>query len=454
VDDRAETSEVASAAYKHLSALLTERLCSAEAEARLWAPARLRRAAAIFDGMATPPTPVGAGAGADADAAVDADADPDADAGAEGAVALALASSLSEGTGIGTGAGAGAGADADAAAVEARAAGLAPGAAPPPSAAPTPLQLPLQAPLRFSGLGVAPNARSFVLLLHCALEARDVERGRALLAQLGASGAVAGGEGGLWAVMQPAFLLRLADAGILGAAAVREALTAPRDTPKWFFLKAAAEAMRGDQFGSKHGAVLTRDGRYAAHGRNHRFASARDARVRVMHSEIHAICRLPSPADARGCECWVVELDGQGVGYEEAVPCPMCNKGLIRLGVRRVHFSSHAGVRSEALAHKPALACESLEAAASRRYPEGTADPDAQDAAEAAEDAAEAAAAAAAAGGGGAGAGQGAAEGAGACAGVAAAAAGFDFFRQRRFADPGRGKAAAVAAAAAAAPAT
>jgi hypothetical protein len=94
-----------------------------------------------------------------------------------------------------------------------------------------------------------------------------------------------------------------------------------------------------------------------------------------MHSEIHALTALPSREAARGCECWIVELDGHGVGYEEAHPCPMCNKGIHMLGLARVHYSSHTGVKSAPVAFRPQLRCESYEAALQRRYPEGTAEP-------------------------------------------------------------------------------
>jgi hypothetical protein len=233
--------------------------------------------------------------------------------------------------------------------------------------------------------GVAPNARSYVLMLHGALARGDVARGRALLASMVGEG---GGGGGappacarseLYTVMQPAMLHALAGAGILPAAEAAAQLTAPPDTPKWFFLKAAYEAHKGDQHGAKHGVVLTRGGRYVTHGHNHRFGVPADKHLRVMHSEVHAFVRLPALADAQGAELWIVELDGLGLGYEEAVACIMCNKGLARLGVGVQHFSSHAGVRTLRVGHNPALTCESLELALRRVYPEGTADPDASD---------------------------------------------------------------------------
>ena len=233
--------------------------------------------------------------------------------------------------------------------------------------------------------GVAPNARSYVLMLHGALALGDVARGRALLAAMvGEGGSAVGGppacaRGELYTVMQPAMLHALAAAGILHAGEVAALLTAPPDTPKWFFLKAAYEAHKGDQHGAKHGVVLTRGGRYAAHGHNHRFGVPNDKHLRVMHSEVHAFVRLPALGDAEGSELWIVELDGLGLGYEEAVACVMCNKGLARLGVAAQHFSSHAGVRTLKVGHNPSLTCESLELALRRVYPEGTNNPDLSD---------------------------------------------------------------------------
>jgi hypothetical protein len=232
--------------------------------------------------------------------------------------------------------------------------------------------------------GVTPNARSYVLMLHGALAQGDVARGKELLAAMvgegGSDGAAAAcARGDLYTVMQPAMLHALSRAGILPALEVGALLTAPPDTPKWFFLKAAYEAHKGDQHGAKHGAVLTRGGRYLAHGHNHRFGVPSDKHLRVMHSEVHAFVRLPSLGDAAGGELWIVELDGLGLGYEEAVACVMCNKGLARLGVGVQHFSSHTGVRTLRVGSNPALVCESLELARRRVYPEGTADPDASD---------------------------------------------------------------------------
>jgi hypothetical protein len=227
---------------------------------------------------------------------------------------------------------------------------------------------------------LGPNARSLVLMLHAALSAGEVEECRRYLGLLV-------GEGGpcpraeLYTVLQPGMLHALAAARVLAPEEVAAALTAPEHTPKWFFLKAAYEASKGDQFGSKHGVVLTKGGRYVTHGHNHRFGVPGDKHLRVMHSEIHALVRLPSLADAEGADVWIVELDGAGIGYEEAVACVMCNKGLYKLGLARQYYSSHAGVRCQALAAAPkaGMVCESLDMARRRTYPPGTADPDAAD---------------------------------------------------------------------------
>lgn len=228
--------------------------------------------------------------------------------------------------------------------------------------------------LRFTGLGISPNARSYVILLYSALEAGDINAGKHFFNSLITSGLIR--IESLYEFFQPAFLFRLSDANIISQAQLQESLTCFPDTPKWFFLKAVAEAMLGDQYGSKHGSVVTRNGKYLTHGRNHRFGlSNGDPHLRVMHSEIHALSKLSSKLDAIGSECWIVELDGQGVGYEEARPCPMCNKGVHNLGVYAVHYSSHSGIKSEKISHKPGLKCESYEFALTASYPQGTFNP-------------------------------------------------------------------------------
>jgi hypothetical protein len=228
--------------------------------------------------------------------------------------------------------------------------------------------------LKFSGLGIPPNARSYVILLFAALESGDIVAGKRLFDALKLSGHFR--TESIHEFFQPAFLFRLRDADIITTEQLEEALTSLRDTPKWFFLKAVAEAMMGDQYGSKHGSVVTRNGKYLSHGRNHRFGLATgDSHLRVMHSEIHALSKLPSKEDAIGCECWIVELDGHGVGYEEARPCPMCNKGVHKLGVSAVHYSSHCGVKSEKITYKPNLRCESYDSALTACYPKGTFNP-------------------------------------------------------------------------------
>jgi len=179
----------------------------------------------------------------------------------------------------------------------------------------------------------------------------------------------------LYAVLQPGMLQALARAGVITVRESNEALLAPENTPKWFFLKAAYEAGKGDQFGSKHGAVLVKGGKYLSHGHNHRFGLPGDAHIRVMHSEVHALVKLGDLQEALGGEFWIVELDGEGVGYEEAVACIMCTKAATRVGIVAQNFSSHTGVRRQNIGHKPVV-CESLDMALKRVYPEGTVNPD------------------------------------------------------------------------------
>ena len=227
-----------------------------------------------------------------------------------------------------------------------------------------------------------PNARSFALMLYGALTAGDIEEGRRLIARMttpthaGRPSVCEVSE--LYTVFQPSMLQSLATAGIISEAIATASLISEKNTPKWFFLKAAFEATKGDQFGSKHGVVVTKGGVYLTHGHNHRFGVPGDKHLRVMHSEMHALVRLSSPAEAIGAEVWIVELDGAGIGYEEAIACVMCNKGLFKLGLIKQYFSSHSGVRSQAMVsgHKPGMICESYEMALRRIYPPGTTNPD------------------------------------------------------------------------------
>ena len=130
-----------------------------------------------------------------------------------------------------------------------------------------------------------PNARSFVLLLYGALTAGDASGGRSVLRSMIDAGAATPET--LYEHMQPAFLRRLGDAGMLdgvgndasaagvlsdgAVSAAERLLAAPPGSDKACFLAAAAAASRGDQFGSKHGAVLRRGAEVVSTGHNHRF---------------------------------------------------------------------------------------------------------------------------------------------------------------------------------------
>ena len=310
-------------------------------------------------------------------------------------------------------------------------------------------------------IGVEPNARTYVLAVYGALAAGLLDEARGHVHALLSSGAAGpGGVGDLYLHMQPQFLSRLVSLGVLEDSPIL--LQAPEATDKWCFLTAAAQAARGDQQGSKHGAVLRAGPRVLAMGHNHRYAVTNDAHLRVMHAEIHALVKVeeerrrgllpvagtpqevpavrhaeapaqlerqagqhaevPSVQDAKmssgqhnpssttslvpppaagaseqhsaasptsyaaeqpsmtstvlGSEVFIVELDGHGVGYEEAAPCAMCQTGLCQLGVSMVHYSSHAGLITQAVSHKPSLRCQTYAMALQRSYPKGATNPD------------------------------------------------------------------------------
>ena len=54
----------------------------------------------------------------------------------------------------------------------------------------------------------------------------------------------------------------------------------------------------------------------------------------------------------------------------------MCQTGLCQLGVGTVHFSSHAGLITLPVTHKPALRSQTYAMALRRTYPKGATRPD------------------------------------------------------------------------------
>ncbi|RYG53846.1 hypothetical protein EON66_07960 [archaeon] len=217
-----------------------------------------------------------------------------------------------------------------------------------------------------------PNARTYVLMLKTALNAGDVEYARSLVHSMFASGVASPAT--LYQFLQPAFLAQLRDAGVISAADA--SITHPPGSQASCYLAAAAEAAKGNQYGSKHGAVLVKDGRVLALGHNHRYATRGNPHVRVMHAEVHALIQLPTEQHARGTECYIVELDAEGIGYEEAIPCPMCQTALCQLGVAKAHYSSHSGIITVPVSYRPHLHCETYTMALAREYPKGTHKPD------------------------------------------------------------------------------
>jgi deoxycytidylate deaminase len=176
-----------------------------------------------------------------------------------------------------------------------------------------------------------------------------------------------------------------------------------------FFMQAAAAATRGNQHGSKHGAVLVHNGRAVTTGFNHWIFDFKKKK-RVVHAEVHALVNFfkqstgegsgsstsagsgsstseekSAPLYSRLDACihrrsrarggaedkkkagvwsiWIVELAAHGLGYESAHPCPQCNKALMSCGVSVAHFSTTAGARQRVVNHNPGMVCESLQIA-------------------------------------------------------------------------------------------
>ena len=253
--------------------------------------------------------------------------------------------------------------------------------------------------------GLIPNARSYVLMLYGAVTAGLIDEAKGMMARFLTSGVV-GGYGDLYLHMQPSFMSRLVSLGVMEDRP--ETLDAPHGSDKWCFLKAAEEAALGDQQGSKHGSVIRKNGAVLSWGHNHRYGVPNDKHLRVMHAEVHALVKIAeqraakvkaapdastttssasssssssaadddSESSAFGSEVFIVELDGQGVGYEEATPCSMCQTGLCQLGVAQSHFSSHSGLVTVPVSHRPHLHCETYAMGLQRIYPKGSKNPD------------------------------------------------------------------------------
>lgn len=246
---------------------------------------------------------------------------------------------------------------------------------------------------------LVPNARTYVLAMKAAIAASAPDDARALLDAAFHAGALSRAE--LYMHAQPNFIRDLIAAGVIEPG--DDLLSAESGSAKDAFLLAANAAALGDQLGSKHGAAIVRNGVVISVGHNHRFGLPGDPHLRVMHAEVHALVQLMpalSPVDpalaamssipdcvsaddqataagvVHGCDVYIVELDGHGVGYEEAVPCPMCQSVVCALGVGRTFYSSHSGIMSSPCAHKPSLQCVSFQMARRRVYPKGTSCPD------------------------------------------------------------------------------
>jgi hypothetical protein len=257
---------------------------------------------------------------------------------------------------------------------------------------------------------VPPNARTFVLLLKACYDAKSIEKGQSFLSMMINRKLTTVSE--LAFHMQPIFLKQLQESGILKYEnqeinAITDCLSPPIYSTLWCFLIAARRAYFGDQNGSKHGAVIINrtdsNNPLVVAGNNHRYYSGKDPQAHVMHAEIHCLVQMyekhvrekakehvkegiappasaaASPLNqqvsskveiptARHSDVWVIELDNQDVGYEEGVPCPMCQTGLCAIGLANSWYSSHTGPVKAPITYRPALVCETIKMSTLRSY--------------------------------------------------------------------------------------
>jgi deoxycytidylate deaminase len=247
------------------------------------------------------------------------------------------------------------------------------------------------------------KSESIILLLHSCVELATINDRAAAEARQTARHAFAAlteQQDHIRTIVQPAFLETIFS--ILQKDGTAQILKSQQPVPQGLniFLQAAAAATRGNQRGSKHGAVLVHNGHAVSTGFNHWIFDYKKKK-RVIHAEVHALVNffkqsnrgvtvsestatagttqvlqsrlnacirpegelLSTDAAKEVWSIWIVELSPHGLGYESAHPCPQCNKALMCCGISTAYFSTTAGVRQRRITHNPAMVCESLQIA-------------------------------------------------------------------------------------------
>jgi tRNA(Arg) A34 adenosine deaminase TadA len=105
------------------------------------------------------------------------------------------------------------------------------------------------------------------------------------------------------------------------------------------FVNQAVRAATRASGAFRHGAVVVRKGRVVASGCNRLGADARDS----VHAEAATVARVPRGV-LRGATMFVARI-GRDQRPLESRPCARCQRHLVRLGMRRVYYTTaHAGV--------------------------------------------------------------------------------------------------------------
>ena len=108
-------------------------------------------------------------------------------------------------------------------------------------------------------------------------------------------------------------------------------------------------AIRGNQRGAKHGALLfDRHGVLVSVGWNHKYSvSTKHSAHKVIHAEVHALAQLKDTEQARGGTMYIMELDSTHSAFRDATPCKMCIPALSKFGIVRAWHTTDYGMLNE-----------------------------------------------------------------------------------------------------------
>ena len=109
-------------------------------------------------------------------------------------------------------------------------------------------------------------------------------------------------------------------------------------------------ALRGNQRGAKHGAVLfNKDGHVLSIGWNHRYdVPIKKQGSKVIHAEVHCLIQLTNIQDANGGTVYIIEPNlNDHLTYCNAQPCRQCTIALSKVGICKAIYTSSDGTMKQ-----------------------------------------------------------------------------------------------------------